>query len=90
MRLQNGETAMINRALLATAAWLGLGLVCLIGTYAHADEGYTCADVRAGVETVSHRFGVSRAKACEIIEAMARGAGATDAQIVKAKRCLQK
>jgi hypothetical protein len=79
----------MSRLLLALAVWAAFGLVVLIGTYAHADDGYTCADVRAAVATVSRSGGVSQSKAAEIIEAMARGAGATDAQIVRAKRCLR-
>lgn len=56
---------------------------------AHADDGYTCADVRAAVATVARGAGVSRARAAEIIAATARGAGATEDQIARARRCMK-
>lgn len=52
-----------------------------------ADDG-TCADVRAAVATMARGAGVSRARTAEIIETTARGSGATEDQIARAKRCL--
>ena len=78
----------MNRLLLALAIWAGFALVVLIGTYAHADDGYTCADVRAAVATVKAGAGVSDKRAVEILEAMAKGQGARPEQIARAKRCL--
>jgi hypothetical protein len=79
----------MKKILLAIAAWLGLGLICLIGTYAHADEGYTCADVRAAVATIKTGSGVSDKRAVEILEAMAKGNGVRPEQIAKARACLK-
>jgi hypothetical protein len=77
-----------HRLLIALAAWVLLGLVGLISTYAHADEGYTCADVQAALATVRAGSGVSEKRAVEILEAMAKGGGARPEQIARAKRCL--
>ena len=72
--------------------WIALaGLACLalalLSSRARADD-FTCADVRAAVATVAQQAGVSRSKAAEIIEAMARSGGATDEQVRRAKACL--
>ena len=68
------------------------GLACLalalLSSRAYADD-FTCADVRAAVATVAQQAGVSRSKAAEIIEAMARSGGATDEQIRRAKACVK-
>jgi len=74
-----------RRLLLAIAVWVAFVLVCLLGG-AKADEPasgnrltITCADVRALVDA----FGEAKA------EAAARAAGATEAQIARAKKCLR-
>jgi hypothetical protein len=81
-----------HRLLLAVAVWAGFGLVCVIGEAAHADVSAaaikqwlrehvaTCADVRTVVTAV----GEARA------EAVAKAAGVSEAQIARARRCLQK
>jgi hypothetical protein len=72
--------------LLAIAVWVGFGLVCLLGGKADADEPpnpnrliITCADVREIVRLLGEQ------KA----EEAARAAGATEAQIARAKKCLR-
>jgi hypothetical protein len=75
-----------RRLLLVIAVWTGFGLVCLLGGKAHADEPatsnrliITCADVREIVRLLGEQ------KA----EEAARAAGATEAQIARAKKCLR-
>lgn len=77
-----------HRLLIALAAWVLLGLVGLISTYAHAAEAYTCADVRAAMATVKTGFGVNDKRAAEILEAWAKGGGAKPEQIARARKCL--
>lgn len=78
------------RIFFAIAVWCGYGLVCPLNSRAaHADLSIktfkewvrvaTCADVRTVVAAV----GVTKA------EAVAKAAGASEAQIAKAKRCLR-
>jgi hypothetical protein len=81
-----------HRLLFAVAVWAGFGLICLIGEAAHADVSAsvvkdwlrvhiaTCTDVR----TVVAALGEAKA------EAVAKAAGVSEAQIARAKRCLQK
>lgn len=68
---------------------LSLWLAC-VGGFAHADESYTCADVRAAIRTVARGAGVNEKRAAEILEATARSAGATNEQIARAKACLSR
>jgi hypothetical protein len=68
---------------------LAAGLFIIAIGRAHAEDGYTCDDVRNAVSTVQRGASVSRQRAIEIIEAMARSGGAKDEQIRKAKACLK-
>lgn len=64
-----------------------LGILVVLVSRGHADEAYTCADVRAAVKTIARGSGVNEKRAAEILEVTARGAGATEDQIARAKKC---
>lgn len=75
-----------RRFFLAIAVWIAFALVCLLGGNAQSDEPasgnrliITCADVREIVRLLGEQ------KA----EEAARAAGATEAQIARAKKCLR-
>jgi hypothetical protein len=76
---------VVNRLLLAIAVWLAFGLVCLIGTYAHAEPAFrlvvtlTCDDIRTLVAW----------QGWAEIETRAKAAGASQAQLDQAKKCLK-
>jgi hypothetical protein len=76
---------MTRKGWIAIAAWLGLGLICLIGTYAHAEQPIrlvvtlNCDDIRA----------IAQWEGWEELERRARAAGQSEAQLDRAKSCLR-